>query len=659
MIKKIFLIVLFCLIIINLNSITSFQQSNISYLKSNINNINFADDKVIVVLKNDPLINYKTYTEYDFNEIDCNNVTEISYDSEKRDEKCNKILCIELENSSKSYVIEAIEKLNNRSDVLYSEPNYILNNQFDPNIPTTGTNDGQWFIDELNLIQCWNITTGSSEVKVGIIDSGINGSHPKLTNSIDTQLSKDFTVSNSEDSTALIDTYGHGTHVAGIIAADYNENNHTSGITPNIQLVSLKVTNNIYIDSSYFISAIKYADFKNIKILNFSGGWLENYIDYRLLEEVISEYKGIFICSSGNNGHNIDTQLFYPACLNLNNIICVGAIARDGSRWVNNNIDNQLLGNYSSNYGQQNVDIYAIGENVYSTNSDSYSYKSGTSMAAPIVTGLCAMLMSINSNLSINDLKNLILDNAIDHEMTLNNLDSNSESMNVKKINILGSVKALLEQNISNNSFILNENLYYETVIENNGSNFHDKNRILKINVNNLNLYDILITSDLNINVFILDENLNLIDIHTHTNSASDLTKIYLNLSLGTYYIIVCSDNNVENNYIEMNVQLHNHEYCCRYLWNNNRMHKKLCCCNTFQTEGHAVIQGTNKCILCNGLAEIGFSSGIGIMNEITLRSKNGSYILSNGVIVLVNEDVNSYLQGTLLFYDLNNPEVK
>ena len=88
-------------------------------------------------------------------------------------------------------------------------------------------------------------------------------------------------------------------------------------------------------------------------------------------------------------------------------------------------------------------------------------------------------------------------------------------------------------------------------------------------------------------------------------------------------------------------------------------MHKKLCCCNTFQTEGHAVIQGTNKCILCNGLAEIGFSSGIGIMNEITLRSKNGSYILSNGVIVLVNEDVNSYLQGTLLFYDLNNPEVK
>lgn len=229
----------------------------------------------------------------------------------------------------------------------------------------------------------------------------------------DVSLSRRFTNGYEEEIEEVTDWYyrltlereynGHGTAVAGIIGAVGNNGVGITGTCWNVRLASLQVFDSDgYGRSSWVIEAIDFAESKDIPIINFSEEWYGDYLSYydEPINTAIENYSGLFVAIAGNAGVNIDTNICYPANCTASNMIVVGGCTSYDDPWV------------GSNYGRGNVDIYAPGEGVYSTNSiGGYESWSGTSFAAPYVSGVAALLLSENPTLTVSELKTAILTN--------------------------------------------------------------------------------------------------------------------------------------------------------------------------------------------------------------------------------------------------------
>ena len=180
----------------------------------------FVDDEVLITVF--PEWNEKQYVPSDFSEIGCT-ALEVIF-TPRQNETPSRIIKLQISNKSKEAVLAAIATLELRDDIYSAEPNLLSFPAAVPDDPEY-ENGSQWAIDKISLPAAWNITTGSSSVMVGVIDTGIDGDHPDLDDRVNTTLSKSFTtVSNN----ALADARGHGTHVAGIIGA---EGDNTTGVT--------------------------------------------------------------------------------------------------------------------------------------------------------------------------------------------------------------------------------------------------------------------------------------------------------------------------------------------------------------------------------------------------------------------------------------------
>ena len=434
--------------------------ANYNTLKTDCNDIsldeNFCDDSVIVVLKNEKSMELDTYHVSDFSEVNPKYISDLtsdtvdtiqneyisvhnefvsivsdndtvflsdelgqqaldSIDENIKDEYSDfhQTLCITLNKHDKQNVLDAIETLQKRNDVLYAEPNYCITLD-----STDVTNDEyvseQWALDKINLPDAWKITTGSKSVKVGVIDSGIKADHPDLKDNVDCELSKSF-VEGTDDSDALEDVFGHGTHVAGIIGAVGNNSIGVSGTCWNVDLVSLKVLddNGVCGNSndkiSGVINAINYAKANNINILNFSIALVVP--KSKAFEETINNYPGLFVCAAGNELFNIDTagrkRRIYPSIYTSDNIVSVAASNSNDKIWY---VEKFQQG---SNYGIVSVDLAAPGASIYSTyaaENKAYTNMSGTSMATPYVTGVAALIQSKYQNISTKATKKAILD---------------------------------------------------------------------------------------------------------------------------------------------------------------------------------------------------------------------------------------------------------
>lgn len=344
----------------------------------------FKDLKLNISKIEDLTLSTDSYIDY-YNELD------------EEEQNFHQILKITLPVHSKSLVLKAVKALNTLAGVEFAEPNYIQQ-------VCAGANDPyfyqQWgFHSELgaDILNTWNITTGSRDIRVGIIDSGIDLDHPDL---VDNLVDGKCFVDNV---TTADDTYGHGTHVAGIIGAVGDNNLGVSGVCKKVSLVPLRVTIDQYVENDEVVKAINYA--KNlwgkenqISVLNLSAGPFKND---SALKNAINNYPGLFVVSGGNSGIDIDSLDYYPASYDIDNMIVVGALAANNRKWID------------SNYGSKKVDIFAPGKDIKSTVLDgSYDYKSGTSMAAPFVAGVAALMLSVNPDLSAKELKASIMGNA-------------------------------------------------------------------------------------------------------------------------------------------------------------------------------------------------------------------------------------------------------
>lgn len=257
--------------------------------------------------------------------------------------------------------------------------------------------------------ETWDCFSGSN-VKVGVLDSGIDYTHPDLCNNVNLELGYNCAI-DSHAKADIMDYHGHGTHMAGIIGAEGNNSIGVIGVNPKVDLVPIKITaNNISTSTEIVKQGIRYAKNNNIPICNFSYS-NTGVVDDSLFE-TIKEYGksgGLFITIAGNDGKCIDysSEYYYKMSL-LDNVIIVAA-SNNGAG------DNEALCSFS-NYGNW-VDIAAPGYSICSTvptslDSSGYLSRSGTSVAAPHVAGVASLLKGKYPNMTPLEIKQAIIDGA-------------------------------------------------------------------------------------------------------------------------------------------------------------------------------------------------------------------------------------------------------
>jgi len=283
--------------------------------------------------------------------------------------------------------------------VAYVEPNYMVRASVIPDDTLYGD---LWGMTRIRAPEAWDVTVGSEEIVVGIIDTGILATHQDLADNI-APGGYDF-VNNDTDPT---DDQGHGTHVAGTIGAVGNNAMGVAGVNWQVKMIGLKFLSASGSGSiADAIRAVQYAATNtalNIKITNNSwggGGFSQGL--YEAIKISGELYGQLFIAAAGNDGVDNDDVPHYPSSYDLTNIIAVAAIAEDGS-----------MAEFSC-YGLESVDLGAPGVDIMSSviggAGDQYGTKSGTSMACPHVAGAAALLWSLNPDYTPEEIRSALLE---------------------------------------------------------------------------------------------------------------------------------------------------------------------------------------------------------------------------------------------------------
>jgi subtilisin family serine protease len=381
----------------------------------------FANDRVLVKLANTPAMRSTTavpgvaysapnlgvtYSGIRLLNPSKGNAIRNSFSTMNANDKQNNVYVLMLEEEGEQTVKRALEILSANPAIEIAEPAFYYQLYATPNDPMFSQ---QYALQKINAPAAWNITTGSKNVVVGIIDSGIDGTHPDLAGNlwVNPNPNQDGFVNdiNGYDFVNAkggipTDAGNHGTHVSGIVGAKGNNGIGVSGINWNVSLAWLGagLDGGQYISIEAVIEALNYANNHNIQITNNSYGG-PGYS--AIFEDAIRNYKGLFVASAGNEMSNNDLSPKYPACYNLPNVISVASTDQyDNLSWF-------------SNYGANSVHIAAPGSDILSTVPNGrYEAFSGTSMASPYVAGAAALLLSTNSSLTPAQLKNVLIDSA-------------------------------------------------------------------------------------------------------------------------------------------------------------------------------------------------------------------------------------------------------
>lgn len=288
--------------------------------------------------------------------------------------------------SQPSDLMPLTNELLTRNEVEFVEPNYEIETAYVPSDPEYAR---QWHLQRIGMPAAWDISKGNSAITVAVIDSGVQVNHPDLKGKI---------ISPINMLTGNVDTVAdeHGTHVAGIIAASIN-NSGIAGIAPNVKIMPINVFSGDSASIYDIIRGVYYAADHKANIINLSLGGtyysqsLRNAINYASSKGVV------LVAAAGNDSSNL---LTYPAAFPG----VIGVSATNGRDEITS----------FSNFGSY-IDIAAPGEMIFSTvTGSSYNYMSGTSMAAPVVSGVSALILSKNPFLTPGDVESILKRSAYD-----------------------------------------------------------------------------------------------------------------------------------------------------------------------------------------------------------------------------------------------------
>ncbi len=298
-----------------------------------------------------------------------------------------------------------INKLQAHPKISYAEPNYSYHN-----LAVTHPNDTyysyQWNYSQIRLPQAWSGSTGSSSVRIAVLDTGVSRHHPDLAGQLDESDGYNILAGNND----FNDLDGHGTHVAGIISAATNNNKGVAGVIWDSSIVPVKVLENNTGSWLDIARGIRYAAglteepgiSRPVDVINLSLGGVNKSETVKAAVEDAREEGIIIVAAAGNFG---EEGLLYPAA--FSGVISVGAVDF-------NYPEEPGLARYS-NYGSE-LDVLAPGgdlevdssnrgweDGILSTysssgsstsNSADYKFKEGTSMAAPHVSGVIGLMLA-------------------------------------------------------------------------------------------------------------------------------------------------------------------------------------------------------------------------------------------------------------------------
>lgn len=322
----------------------------------------------------------------------------------------------------------------------------------EPNLPNDPMFADQWALKnagqnggkenaDIAAVKAWAKTKGSKKVVVAVLDTGVDYLHLDLiTNmwirpdSVPQYRDDELGVFNdlhgfnaAENLTDPMDDNGHGTHCAGVIGAEGNNEQGIAGINWQVEIMPLKFLGRGGSGTTKdAIEAINYAidrKQKGVNVRVISASWGSTAYS-KALEDAIraaGEQGILFVAAAGNDGGDNDKRPHYPSNYNLPNVISVAALDR---------ADN--LASFS-NYGAKTVHIAAPGKDIISTwLKDGFREASGTSMATPQVSGVAALILASEPNITVEKLRERIL-KSVDKIDSLNGKVENGGRLNAAK----------------------------------------------------------------------------------------------------------------------------------------------------------------------------------------------------------------------------------
>ena len=320
-------------------------------------------------------------------------------------------------------------------EVEYAEENYeirlidSLDSSLVPVLPHDPQFGDQWALSnsgqrggkegaDISAPLAWATTTGSEDVVVAVLDSGVDYRHEDLAPNMWTRpasmtpyedsdlgtIDDEYGFNAVDNASDPMDENGHGTHCAGIIGAEGENDIGIAGVNWKVRIMPLKFMNaGGFGTTKDAIEAINYViarkkDGVNVRIISASWGSTQKS---RALEDVIRKaYENdiLFVAAAGNSSVSNDRSPHYPSSYNVPNVVSVAALDR-----------NDQLASFS-NWGVKSVAIAAPGVDILSTwLNNAYEEKSGTSMATPVVSGVAALIVAEHPRMSVDDLRKKLL----------------------------------------------------------------------------------------------------------------------------------------------------------------------------------------------------------------------------------------------------------
>lgn len=314
---------------------------------------------------------------------------------------------------------EVLDYYKRNSNVEYAEPNYIYKMLGEPNDPDY---DLQWALPKIETPSVWEETYGEGVV-IAIIDTGVDVNHPEFAGKIVCGYNNTTSLPGEEGLSVANDDNGHGTHVAGICAAGVNNEIGIAGVAGKATIMPVKVLDNQgegYLED--IADGIKWAADHGADIINLSLGAPNDSITIKEAVEYAYNMGIVIVAAAGNEGTE---NVLYPAA--MPHVIGVAGSSKT----------DELVS--SSSWGD-GVDVSAPGEGIYSTlKGSAYCYYTGTSMAAPHVSGIAALVISKHPTYS-----NAQIEEAIEASAEDFGIGGWDPEMGFGRVNAYGALHAVL-----------------------------------------------------------------------------------------------------------------------------------------------------------------------------------------------------------------------
>ena len=332
---------------------------------------------------------------------------------------------ISLEKAENKAVFAANFLKKNRGRVRYVEYNqrfHVRGKRVQVESETLGVDTTTWGQDITNAAALWSQNVLGQGIKVAVVDAGVDYSQVQIKPRLAVNTAEMNGVTGVDDDgngyvddiygwdfygnrpTPTPDREGHGTHVAGIIAADHSKG-VVQGMAPSAQIVPANFMDaNGSGDLNTAVQAIQYVASRGVKVINASWGGCSDSVPVTLRNAIaaLESQNILFVAAAGNDGADLDGVPDYPSTFNLNNQLTIAA-----------STSSDFMASFS-NSSYNLVHLAAPGQNIYSTlPNNKQGWMSGTSMATPFVSGAAALLWSAKPSATVAQIKQALM-NSVD-----------------------------------------------------------------------------------------------------------------------------------------------------------------------------------------------------------------------------------------------------